>query len=113
MAGSYAFRAVAEKAKPVLLEPIVEITVTVPDEYVGDVMGDLNGRSAPVLGMEPASGRTVVRAQVAEAELHRYASVLRSITQGRGTHRRKLLGYDAVPPMRAEKIKAEAAAEEE
>ena len=113
VAGSYAFRAVAEKAKPVLLEPIVEITVTVPDEYVGDVMGDLNGRSARVLGMEPASGRTVVRAQVAEAELHRYASVLRSITQGRGTHRRKLLGYDAVPPMRAEKIKAEAAAEEE
>ena len=112
VAGSYAFRNVAEKAKPALLEPIIEITVTVPDEYVGDVMGDLNGRSARVLGMEPLGGKTAIMAQVAEAELYKYASVLRSITQGRGFHRRKLLGYDLVPPMRVEKIVAEAAERE-
>ena len=113
VAGSYAFRNVAEKARPALLEPIVEIRVTAPDEYVGDIMGDLNGRSARVLGMDPLGGNTVIRAQVAEAELHRYASSLRSITQGRGHHRRKLLGYDLVPPPRAAKIVAEAQAEDE
>ena len=113
VAGSYAFRNVAEKAKPALLEPIIEVTVTAPDEYVGDIMGDLNGRSARVLGMEPLGGKTAIMAQVAEAELHRYASVLRSITQGRGYHRRKLLGYDLVPPMRVEKIVAEAAERED
>ena len=108
VAGSYAFRNVAEKAKPVLLEPIVEVTVTAPDEYLGDIMGDLNSRSAKVLGMEPSAGRTVVRAEVAQAELYKYASALRSITQGRGHHTRKHLGYDVVPPMRAGKIKEEA-----
>ncbi len=113
VAGSYAFRNVAEKARPSLLEPIVEVRVTVPDEYVGDVMGDLNGRSARVLGMDPLGGNTVIRAQVAEAELHRYASSLRSITQGRGHHRRKLLGYDLVPPVRAAKIIAQAEAEKD
>ncbi|MDE2796036.1 MAG: elongation factor G [Gemmatimonadota bacterium] len=112
VAGSYAFRNVAEKAKPALLEPIIEVTVTAPDEYVGDIMGDLNGRSARVLGMEPLGGKTAIMAQVAEAELYKYASVLRSITQGRGFHRRKLLGYDLVPPMRVEKIVAEAAERE-
>ena len=109
VAGSYAFRNVAEKAKPTLLEPIIEVKVTAPDEYVGDIMGDLNGRSARVLGMDPLGGNTVIRAIVAQAELYKYASALRSITQGRGHHRRKMLGYDMVPPMRVAKIVAEAA----
>ena len=113
VAGSYAFRNVAEKARPALLEPIVEVRVTAPDEYVGDIMGDLNGRSARVLGMDPLGGSTVIRAQVAEAELDRYASSLRSITQGRGHHRRKLLGYDLVPAQRVAKIVAAAQAEDE
>ncbi len=112
VAGSYAFRNVAEKAKPALLEPIIDVRVTAPDEYVGDVMGDLNGRSARVLGMDPLGGNTVIRAIVAEAELYKYASALRSITQGRGHHRRKMLGYDLVPPMRVAKIVAEAAERE-
>ena len=110
VAGSSAFRNVAEKARPALLEPIIEVKVTAPDEYVGDIMGDLNGRSARVLGMEPLGGKTVIRAHVAEAELYKYASVLRSITQGRGHHRRSLLGYDIVPPARAAKIVAAAEA---
>ena len=113
VAGSYAFRNVAEKAKPALLEPIIEVKVTAPDEYVGDIMGDLNGRSARVLGMEPLGGNTVIRAIVAEAELYKYASALRSITQGRGHHRRKMLGYDLVPPMRIAKIIEEAAERED
>jgi len=108
VAGSYAFRNVAEKASPALLEPIIEVTVTTPDEYVGDIMGDLNGRSARVLGMEPEGGKTAIKAQVAEAELHKYASALRSITQGRGHHRRKMLGYDFVPAARVAQIVAEA-----
>ena len=112
VAGSYAFRNVAEKAKPALLEPMIEVKVTAPDEYVGDIMGDLNGRSARVLGMDPLGGNTVVRAVVAEAELYKYASALRSITQGRGHHRRKMLGYDLVPPMRVAKIVEEAAERE-
>jgi len=111
VAGSYAFRNVAQKARPALLEPIVEVTVTTPEEYVGDIMGDLNGRSARVLGMEPSGGSTVIKAQAAEAELYKYASVLRSITQGRGHHSRKFLGYDTVPPARAAKIIAEVEAE--
>ena len=106
VAGSYAFRNVAAKARPALLEPILEITVIAPDEYLGDIMGDLNGRSARVLGMEPQGGKTAIRAQVAQAEVYKYASVLRSITQGRGYHRRKLLGYDIVPPLRAARIVA-------
>ena len=113
VAGSTAFRNVAEKARPVLLEPIVELSVTAPDEYVGDIMGDLNGRSAKVLGMEPASGRTTIKAEVAQAELYKYASALRSITQGRGHHRREFLGYDVVPPARAQKIKAAAEANDD
>lgn len=113
VAGSYAFRNVAEKAKPVLLEPIVEVNVATPDEYVGDIMGDLNSRSAKVLGMEPAGGRTVIRAEAAQASLYKYASVLRSITQGRGHHTRRHLGYDVVPAARAAKIKEEARARDD
>ncbi len=111
VAGSYAFKNVAAKARPALLEPIIEVTVTTPDEYVGDVMGDLNGRSARVIGMEPKGGKTAILAQVAQAELYKYASALRSITQGRAFHRRKLLGYDFVPQARVAKIVAEAQAE--
>lgn len=107
VAGSIAFQNVAAKAKPTLLEPVVEVEVTTPDEYVGDIMGDLNGRSAKVQGMQPAGGKTVIKAHVAEAELYKYASALRSITQGRAHHTRSFLGYDVVPQSRASKIIAE------
>ena len=107
VAGSLALKNVAQKARPALLEPIVAVEVTTPDEYVGDIMGDLNGRSAKVQGMEPNGGKTVIRAHVAEAELYKYASALRSITQGRAHHSRTFLGYDVVPPTRASKIVAE------
>lgn len=104
LAGSIAFRNVAEKCGPILLEPVIEVSVATPDEYVGDIMGDLTGRRGKVLGMEPAGGRTVIKALVPEAELYKYASFLRSMTQGRAVHTRRLSGYDPVPDHLAQKI---------
>lgn len=107
LAGSIAFRAVAEKCSPVLLEPVVEVTVTTPDEYVGDVMGDLTSRRGKVQGMDPDSGRTHVRALVPESELYKYAATLRSMTQGRAHHNRTLAGYEPAPDSVAQKVRAE------
>ena len=109
LAGSHAFRSVAEKARPILLEPIVEVAVTTPDEYVGDVMGDLTSRRGKVQGMEPNGGRTTVRAVVPEAELYKYAATLRSLTQGRAFHTRKAAGYEPAPDHIAQKVRSERA----
>ena len=92
LAGSHAFKSVAEKCGPVLLEPVIEVAVTTPDEYVGDIMGDLTSRRGKVLGMDPSGGRTTIKAMVPESELYKYAATLRSITQGRGHHSRALAG---------------------
>ena len=73
LAGSLAFRNVAAKCGPQLLEPIMDVAVTTPDEYVGDIMGDLTSRRGKVQGMEPSGGRTTIRALVPEAELYKYA----------------------------------------
>ncbi|MGD8321342.1 MAG: elongation factor G, partial [Gemmatimonadota bacterium] len=113
LAGSLAFRNVAEKSRPILLEPVVEVAVTTPDEYVGDIMGDLTGRRGKVLGMDPDSGRTVIRAIVPEAELYKYASFLRSMTQGRAAHSRRPAGYEPVPDHLAQKIAEERRKEQE
>jgi elongation factor G len=113
LAGSHAFRNVAEKCGPVLLEPILEVSVTTPDEYVGDIVGDLTSRRGKVQGMDPATGRTTVRAMVPESELYKYAATLRSITQGRGHHSRRLAGYEPAPPEVAAKVKAQRKAEQE
>ncbi len=112
LAGAQAFKAVAQKCGPILLEPIVEVAVTTPDEYVGDVMGDLTSRRGKVQGMDPGSGRTTVRAMVPESELYKYAATLRSITQGRAHHTRKFAGYEAAPDQVAQKVKQEREAEE-
>ena len=74
-----------------ILEPIIEVTVTTPDDYVGDVMSDINQRRGKVLGMEPTAGRTTVKALVPEAELYKYSTSLRAITQGRAHHSPELL----------------------
>jgi elongation factor G len=84
LAGIQAFKSVAPKCGPILLEPIVEVAVTTPDEYMGDIMGDLTSRRGKVLGMDPGNGRTTIRAVVPEAELYKYAAALRSP----GTRRR-------------------------
>jgi elongation factor G len=113
LAGSAALRAVVKKCRPVLLEPVLELAVTTPDEYLGDIMGDLTSRRGKVQGMDPAFGRTTVRALVPESELYKYAATLRSMTQGRAHHSRKLAGYEPAPPEVAKKVAAERAAEEE
>ena len=112
VAGSMAFRKVAQDAGPVLLEPIVQVKVETAEEYVGDIMGDLNGRRGRVQGMDSEGGRTVIRALVPEAELYKYAASLRSITHGRAHHSGTLAGYEPVPDIVARKVIAAVREEE-
>lgn len=104
LAGSLAFRNVAKSARPVLLEPIMEVTVTTPDDYVGEIMGDLNQRRGKVQGMNPQGGRTTITARVPEAELYKYAATLRSITQGRAHHSRNFVGHEPMPAGDAQRV---------
>jgi elongation factor G len=104
VAGSIAFRKAAQAANPVLLEPIMQVDVVTPEDFVGDVIGDLNHRRAKILGMEPDGRKTRVRALVPQAELYRYGTALRSMTQGRAVHRRSMHGYEEVPPHVAAKV---------
>jgi elongation factor G len=113
IAGSLAFQRVATQARPVLLEPIIEVEVTTPDEYVGDIMGDITQRRGKVMGMLPDTGRTKIKARVPEAELYKYASALRSITQGRGHHSRSLAGYEPAPEHVAKRVVEERRKEQE
>ena len=113
VAGSLAFKSVAPSARPILLEPIYEVEITVPDEYMGDVMGDLNQRRGKILGMEPRGKKQVVKAQVPLAEMYKYSSTLRSISQGRGSYKMTFDSYEQVPPNITEKIVEEAKAREE
>jgi len=104
LAGSKGFKKCMEQAKPCLLEPIMNVEITVPENYSGDIMGNLNGRRGRIQGMEPKGGSTVVKAQVPLAEMLTYASDLTSMTQGRGTYAMEMSHYDVVPQMIADKI---------
>ncbi|GAB6151774.1 elongation factor G [Desulfosporosinus burensis] len=97
LAAIMAFRKGVEQAKPTLLEPVVEVEVSVPEEFMGDVIGDLNGKRGKVLGMLVGEKSQVIRAHVPQAEMMRYAIDLRSITQGRGTFTMNFLRYEEVP----------------
>jgi elongation factor G len=97
IAGREAFKKVMLGAGAVLLEPIHEVTITVPEEYTGDVMGDLNTKRARVLGMEQQAGKTIISAHVPLAEMQRYATDLRSLTQGRGLFSTAFHHYEDVP----------------
>jgi len=97
MAGSMGFRQAFEKANPILLEPLYNVTVYTPDEYMGDVMGDLNTRRGRVTGMDQAGGLKVVSAQVPLAELYQYINTLRSMTQGQGYYVMEFSSYEQVP----------------
>ena len=108
VAGSKAFKKVARDAGPVLLEPVLEVEVTTPEEYMGDVIGDLNGRRGRVLGVEPKGHLQVVRAHVPQAEMYRYSATLRSLTHGTGAHTRTLHGYEKAPDDVTRKVVAEA-----
>jgi elongation factor G len=110
IAGSIAFKEAMKKADPVLLEPIMEVEVETPDEYVGDVIGDLNSRRGKIMGMENKGVITVVKAYVPLAEMFGYATTLRSLTQGRGTFIMKFSHYEEVPQQVAEQIIGERSA---
>lgn len=104
MAGIQAFRNASEKADAVILEPIIQVEIATPDDFVGDIIGDLNHRRGKVLGMEPTGHKTVIRALVPEAELYKYATTLRSISQGRASHSRSFYAFEEVPAQAAQKI---------
>jgi elongation factor G len=98
------FRAAAEKADPVILEPIAHLVITVPDKYAGDVMGDMSSRRGRVNGMEGVGGKQVIKASVPYAEVVQYALQLRSLTHGTGTYTLEIGEYSEVPRELAGKI---------
>ncbi len=111
IAGARAFKQAFLDAKPVILEPVYDVEVMVPEEYMGDVMGDISGRRGKISGMDSEGPFQIVKAKVPLSELYRYSTSLRSITHGRGLHRRKFSHYETVPGDVTKKIIA--AAEEE
>jgi len=110
MAASIGFKAAMEKAGAVLLEPIMEVHVYVPEESTGDVMGDLSSRRGKILGMEPQGRGQLVKALIPEAEMYRYGASLRSMTQGRGRYTMTFSSYEQIPRDSADRIIAEAKA---
>ena len=104
VAGSMAFKQAMESAKPVLLEPIMAAGVSVPEDCVGDVIGDLNSRRGRPLGMEPKGSMTEVQVEVPMAEMLSYAPDLRAITHGRGDYTMELARYEEVPAQLAPQL---------
>src|SRR5881275_740376 len=104
IAGSLAFKSAYEKADPVLLEPIMEVEVSVPDEAVGAVNGDLNSRRGRLQGMEPRGGMTTIKAEVPMSEILTYSQALTSMTGGRGDYHMQFLRYEEVPAHIAQKV---------
>ena len=104
VAGSLALKEAAKRAKPVLLEPVFAVEVVTPEEYMGDVIGDLNRRRGRVEGMEPRGNAQVVTAHVPLSEMFGYATDVRSMTQGRATYTMQFDSYEEVPPNIAEKV---------
>jgi elongation factor G len=113
MAGSIAMREALAQAGPVLLEPIMLVTLSVPDESVGEVIGDLNSRRGRPQGMEPVGGMTEVKAEVPMAEMLTYAPDLRSLTGGQGDYTMEFLRYEEVPAHLAQKVVDQARAGDE
>lgn len=104
VAGSMAFQQAAERAQPVILEPVMKVDVYTPDDFLGDVIGDLNQRRGQILGIDAAGRSQKVSALVPQAELYKYATSLRSLTQGRATHTRTFHAYEEVPQHEVQKL---------
>ena len=104
IAGSMGFKKAFMESKPILLEPIYDVEVRVPEEYLGDVMGDLSSRRGKIMGIESEGNFQMIKAKVPLAEMYKYSTTLRSFTQGRGMHRRKFSHYEEVPGEIAAKI---------
>ena len=113
LAAHLAFKKAIPQAGPVLLEPIMDATITIPEEFTGDVLGDLNSRRGRVQGMDQRRGMAIITAQAPLAEMQRYATDLRSITQGRGIYTMEFSHYEEVPSHIAQKIIEEARREAE
>jgi elongation factor G len=112
LAGQLAMKEAANQAQIALLEPILELEVLIPDEYVGDILGDLSSRRGRVIGTDPVgTGRTLVRATVPESEVIRYAIDLRSMTRGKGSFARRFSHYEELPPNLAAKVVEETKSE--
>lgn len=111
MAGRIAFKKAMEVAKPTLLEPIMNVEITVPDDFAGSIMGDLNSRRGRIQGMDNKAGNTIVKAEVPMAEMLTYGADLTSMTQGRGSFNMEMHHYDIVPGQLQEKIIEKAKAE--
>jgi elongation factor G len=111
IAARHCFRDAAMKAKPVLLEPIMDVDINVPDDYMGDVTGSLNSRRGRIMGMEPGDGTETIKAQVPLEEMYKYVNELKSITAGRATYTMQFAFYEVVPSNLAQGIidKAKAA----
>lgn len=107
MAAIQAFKKGFKEAKPILLEPIFEVSVTVPEDHMGDVMGDLSSRRGKIAGMDTDGSHQIIKATVPLKELYRYSTTLRSMTQGRGIHKQRFSHYDEVPRDVMDKIIAE------
>ncbi|MGH9168640.1 MAG: elongation factor G, partial [Acidimicrobiia bacterium] len=112
MAGIMALRAAGQDLRPVLLEPVMKATIRVPEDFMGDVIGDLNAKRGRVLGMDADGDLRVVTAEVPMAEMQRYAIDLRSMTGGRGSFQMEFDHYAEVPPHEAQKVIAAAQKEE-
>jgi elongation factor G len=104
MAGRIAFRKAMEQAKPTILEPVMHVEITIPDEFAGSIMGDLNSRRGRIQGMDNKGGNTIVKAEVPMAEMLTYGVDLTSMTQGRGSFNMEMHHYDTVPGQLQEKI---------
>ena len=113
IAGSLAFKKASEEASPVLLEPIMKVTIVTPDEFMGDIIGDLNGRRGKVLGMDSEGKKQVINAHVPMAEFQTYAPDLNSMTGGRGMYLMEFSHYDEVPAHMTEKLVEEMKKEKE
>ena len=113
VAASMGFQKAFAEAKPVILEPVYDVTVKVPEEYMGDVMGDISGRRGKIMGMDAEGKFQVINAKVPLAELYKYSTTLRSITAGRGLHNRAFSHYEEVPSDVTEKIIDQAKKERE
>ncbi|TAK26214.1 MAG: elongation factor G [Chloroflexota bacterium] len=107
LATSQAFKKGCEEAHPILLEPVMDFFITVPEQFVGDAMSDLNGKRARVQGLDPDGDVTTIRAQAPQSEMQRYSTDLRSITQGRGTYTAEFSHYEEVPAHVAQQVIAD------
>ena len=103
-AGKHAFREAFLSAQPCLLEPILDIEVKIPEEYMGDIMGDISGKRGKIMGMESDGTFQIIKAQVPQAELYHYATTVRSLTGGRGIHSESFSHYEKMPKEFEQKV---------